>query len=129
MIRILRIPVKQDMEDLLAWHYDKKGIFSVKSAYHVLDDGRTRDRCRQHGEGSGSTTSPKAPEFSWKRIWQLRCPPKIRHFLWRFTQNSLPLRMNIARRGMEIDTRCPVCWRLDEDGGHCFLRCKYVKEC
>ncbi|XP_039796349.1 uncharacterized protein LOC120661524 [Panicum virgatum] len=117
------------MEDLLAWHYDKKGIFSVKSAYHVLDDGRTRDRCRQRGEGSGSTTSPKAPEFSWKRIWQLRCPPKIRHFLWRFTHNSLPLRMNIARRGMEIDTRCPVCWRLGEDGGHCFLRCKYVKEC
>ena len=129
VIRILRIPVKQDIEDLLAWHYDKNGIFSVKSAYHVLDDGRTRDRCRQRGEGSGSTTSPKAPEFSWKRIWQLRCPPKIRHFLWRFTHNSLPLRINIARRGMEIDTRCPVCWRLDEDGGHCFLRCKYVKEC
>jgi len=30
---------------------------------------------------------------------------------------------------MDIDTRCPVCWRLDEDGGHCFLKCKYVKEC
>ena len=40
---------------------------------------------------------------------------------------GLPLRMNIMRRGMEIDTRCPVCWRLDEDGGHCFLKCKKVK--
>jgi hypothetical protein len=30
---------------------------------------------------------------------------------------------------MEIDTRCPLCWRLDEDGGHCFLKCKFVKEC
>ena len=29
---------------------------------------------------------------------------------------------------MEIDTRCPVCWRLDEDGGHCFLKCKIVKK-
>ena len=28
---------------------------------------------------------------------------------------------------MDIDTRCPVCWRLDEDGGHCFLKCKLVK--
>ena len=45
--RILCIPIKQGMEDLLAWHYDKKGVFSVKSAYHVLDDGRTRDRIRQ----------------------------------------------------------------------------------
>ena len=45
--RILCIPIKQGMEDLLAWHYVKKGVFSVKSAYHVLDDGRTRDRIRQ----------------------------------------------------------------------------------
>ena len=127
MICILRVPVKQDMEDLLAWHYDKEGIFSVKSAYHVLDDGKTRDRCRQQGEGSGSSGSSRASGFSWKRIWQLKCPPKIRHFFWRFTHNSLPLRMNIARRGMEIYMRCPICWRLDEDGGHCFLRCKYVK--
>lgn len=37
--------------------------------------------------------------------------------------------MNIARRGVETDTRCPVCGRLDEDGGHCFLRCKQVKKC
>ena len=30
---------------------------------------------------------------------------------------------------MDIDTRCQVCWRLDEYGGHYFLKCKYVKEC
>jgi hypothetical protein len=21
-----------------------------------------------------------------------------------------------------------VCWRLNEDGGHCFLKCKFVKK-
>ena len=30
---------------------------------------------------------------------------------------------------MDIDTRCPDCWRLDEDGGHCFLESKQVKYC
>ena len=30
---------------------------------------------------------------------------------------------------MEIDTKCPICLRLDEDGGHCFLKCKFAKEC
>ena len=30
---------------------------------------------------------------------------------------------------MKIDTRCPMCYRLDEDGGHCFLKCKLVKCC
>jgi len=37
--------------------------------------------------------------------------------------------MNILHQGMGIDTRCPVCWRLNEDGGHCFLKCKFVKKC
>ena len=48
-------------------------------------------------------------------------------FLWRLGHDSLPLRLNIKTRGMDIDTRCPVCWRLDEDGGHCFLKCKLAK--
>ena len=30
---------------------------------------------------------------------------------------------------MQLDTRCLVCHRLDEDGGHCFLKCKLVKRC
>ncbi|KAF8762953.1 hypothetical protein HU200_008799 [Digitaria exilis] len=35
--------------------------------------------------------------------------------------------MNIKHRGIQdVDTRCPVCRRLDEDGGHCFLKCKIV---
>jgi hypothetical protein len=29
---------------------------------------------------------------------------------------------------MEIDTICPMCNRLDEDGGHIFLHCKMVKQ-
>jgi hypothetical protein len=32
VVRILCIPVKQGMEDLLAWHYGKNGVFSVKLA-------------------------------------------------------------------------------------------------
>jgi len=127
--RILSIPIKHGMEDLLAWHFDSKGNFSVKSAYHVLDDCRERDASRQHGEGSSSASQSSANGFRWKQIWKLHCPPKVRHFFWRFTHNSLPVRRNINRRGMDIDTRCPVCWRLDEDGGHCFLKCEYVKEC
>jgi hypothetical protein len=35
--------------------------------------------------------------------------------------------MNIARRGVDLDTRCAVCHRFFEDGGHLFLNCKFVK--
>ena len=37
------------------------------------------------------------------------------------------LRVNLARRHMEVDTRCVVCNRLDENGGHLFCTCKFVK--
>jgi hypothetical protein len=32
---ILAIPVHEDMEDLWAWHYDPKGLFTIKSAYKL----------------------------------------------------------------------------------------------
>jgi hypothetical protein len=35
--------------------------------------------------------------------------------------------MNIARLGANLDTRCAVCHRLFEDGGHLFLRRHQVK--
>lgn len=53
---ILAIPLKEDAEDVLAWHYDKKGVFSVKSAYHVLQDANERAAKRQKGESSSGPT-------------------------------------------------------------------------
>jgi hypothetical protein len=32
---ILAIPVHADLEDVPAWHYDARGLFSVRSAYKV----------------------------------------------------------------------------------------------
>jgi hypothetical protein len=62
----------------------------------------------------------------WNKIWNIQCANKVKHFMWRFCHNSHPLRMNLKRRGMVLDTRCVVCNRLDEDGGHLFLKCKFM---
>lgn len=123
---ILAIPVHIGREDLLAWHFDKKGVFSVKSAYHTLHGQSIREAKKQKGE---SSRAQQENRLEWKQVWSLNCIPKIKHFVWRLAHNSLPVQMNIRRRGMDIDTRCPVCWRLDEDGGHYFLKCKYVVQC
>lgn len=35
-VQLIRsIPVHIDMEDIVGWHFDTRGQFSVKSAYHV----------------------------------------------------------------------------------------------
>ena len=84
---ILAIPIRSDMDDFLAWHYDKKGVFSVKSAYHVLDDIDTRENRTQQGESSSGTGRHGC---EWNAIWKLKCLPKVRQFLWRLAHNSLP---------------------------------------
>jgi hypothetical protein len=117
---ILETPIRDDFEDFPAWHFDSKGIFSVKSAYRVYV--RIRD-------AEVSTSSGELEERSqWKKIWDLPCLPKIKQFVWRLAHNSLPLMTNINRRGMDCDTLCVCCKRLDEDGAHLFLKCKDMKE-
>jgi hypothetical protein len=68
-------------------------------------------------------------KFGWSNIWALNAPSKLKMFIWQLAHNSLAIRMKIKKLGVELDTRCPVCQRLDEDGGHTFLKCKKVKEC
>jgi hypothetical protein len=49
-------------------------------------------------------------------------------FMWRLAHNSHPVRASIARKGIKLDTLCPMCACLDEDSGHLFLKCKSVKQ-
>jgi hypothetical protein len=68
--------------------------------------------------------------LQWPGLWNSKYQPKGKQFLWRLAHNSLPFKLNIKRKGVkDVDTRCSVCNRLDEDGGHCFLKCKIVKKC
>jgi hypothetical protein len=86
------------------------GLFSVKSAYKICRDDLL---CRKN-RGSALGGSNQVADPIWERIWKTNCPDKVKHFLWRFAQNSHPLRRNLARRGMKLDAKCPVCQRLDE---------------
>ncbi|GJN13484.1 hypothetical protein PR202_gb00193 [Eleusine coracana subsp. coracana] len=123
---ILSIPVRMEHDDYIAWHHDPKGLFTVKSAYHVLKDEQDSRTKKQVGESSTGTTSLNN---EWSSIWKQQAQPKVLQFLWRLAHNSLPLRRSIKRRGMDTDTICPICHRLDEDGRHLFLKCKGVKQC
>jgi hypothetical protein len=51
----------------------------------------------------------------WNKLWKVSCLRKGKHFFCRFAHNSLPLKMNIKRRRVELDTRCLVCLCFDED--------------
>jgi hypothetical protein len=123
---ILAIPIVEDMDDFLAWHLDSRGVFSVKSAYKIHVN-LLRQQLGSAGSSSGQGENWKGR--IWKNIWKAECPPKVHHFLWRFSHNSHPLRRNIEKKGVELDTRCVICTHFFEDGGHLFFKCKEVRVC
>jgi hypothetical protein len=49
---ILSLPIFLENDNRLAWHYDKKGIFSVRSAYKVCRDDILRMVTRHGAQGA-----------------------------------------------------------------------------
>jgi len=51
---ILKLRVNPDMEDRPAWHFDKKGPFSAKSAYKLAVQRRENDMGRNAASSESS---------------------------------------------------------------------------
>jgi hypothetical protein len=47
--------------------------------------------------------------------------------MWRLSHNSHALKVNLERKGVDLDNRCLLCYRNAEDVGHLFFKCKKVK--
>jgi hypothetical protein len=91
---ILAIPIFHDME-VVAWHADPKGLFSVKSAYAIAV--KRRDHLN-HDDASSSKNQQS--NFLWKNIWNQKVTNKIKMFLWRLAHNSHPVKEKfIQKRG------------------------------
>lgn len=63
------------MEDHVAWHYDKTGMFTVKSAYKLADSLK-----RQGSLNSSSSTSEPGDRRIWDVIWKAHVPEKVKVF-------------------------------------------------
>ncbi|KAF2565789.1 hypothetical protein F2Q68_00025999 [Brassica cretica] len=64
----------------------------------------------------------------WKKlIWTGETSPKIRLFLWKITQGSLPTGANLQQRGLMQHTTCVRCGELETEA-HLFLHCNYARQ-
>ena len=95
---------------------NKRGIFSVKSAYYVALTVVEKVEVGESLSGDYRT-------LLWKKIWQLKLPAKIRIFAWKACMEGLPTQLNRGRRGMNIETKCPICEREFESTSHALLYC------
>ena len=112
---ILSISISQNLpNDAWVWAWTKKGIFTVKSAYLVAHEWLSEGRSL--GTGGEESNRQKKKEF-WTTIWGLKCPSKVRHFLWQVCKNILPTNLCLWLRKVSKDDRCGLCG-LVESSGH-----------
>jgi hypothetical protein len=97
-------------KDKIVWASTKKGIFTVRSAYHMAKEFVLAD------EGECSTEGNK--ERIWKALWKLNCSRVVHLFLWKTCNNILPTKANLSKRGVTQDDKCPICNLETESVGH-----------
>ena len=118
---ILNIPLNYNLpEDCLIWIGNKRGEFTVKSAYHIASS--SVDTLEE-----GESTSSSSWTLLWKRIWQQKVPPKIKIFAWRACVNGLPSMKNLNHRGVHCSSFCPLYDKAIETTTHALLHCDHAK--
>lgn len=63
----------------------------------------------------------------WKRIWKIRAPNRIRHFMWRAVKDSLPTKKNLKRRHVVGNELCPLCDDTQETILHSLWYCEQAQ--
>ncbi|GJR18121.1 RNA-directed DNA polymerase, eukaryota, reverse transcriptase zinc-binding domain protein, partial [Tanacetum coccineum] len=99
-----------DMRDRWVWSMDGTGEFSVASVRKVIDDRLL-------------------PDISSKTKWVNMVPIKINIHAWKVRLDGLPTRLNLSKRGMDIESiSCPLCDNAVESSSHIFFACHIARE-
>ncbi|KAL8104689.1 hypothetical protein AgCh_028771 [Apium graveolens] len=113
---ILSIQIKRSDNDSWFWSHDSMGQYTVKSAYDII---RRRAIGNQASNNSGL----------WNKIWNLKIPLKVKHFVRRAARDCLPTKERLIIRKVEVDSKCPVCNIADETVFHTLVLCPVAQLC
>lgn len=114
---ISSLPISRQAPDSWIWHYDKKGKYTVKSGYKFS---------MLYGQESPSSLF-QIEEKWWKKLWKLRIPNKIKHFVWCSFHNSIPTMANLWRHHVPVQGLCVLCQASSETTEHALFHCKRAK--
>lgn len=109
-------------EDFIAWHYDKEGMFTVRSAYKI----GLLEQLRSNNLGA-SSSHEEGVRALWKHIWSAPVPQKIRVFAWRLALDRLATQHNKHRRKIVPYPGCTICGHPVEDGFHATVACSKAR--
>ncbi|XP_050211436.1 uncharacterized protein LOC126661625 [Mercurialis annua] len=117
---ILQIPLSDRLPpDKTFWPSNKNGIYSVRSGYFLALNGA--------GISSGNPSIRHNVDPWWKKIWQLSISGKVKHFLWRLCHGTLPCNLNLAKKGVGVQSLYPRCGIDEESDLHALKDCDQVR--
>ncbi|EEE66057.1 hypothetical protein OsJ_22054 [Oryza sativa Japonica Group] len=122
--QILQIPVSaHGGEDFISWPHDKRGVFSVRSAYNLARSEIFMAAQSENGRGMLSGLQESANR--WKELWRINAPGKMLTNLWRIVHDCLPSGFQLRRRHIPATDGCCFCER-DDRIEHIFLLCPFA---
>jgi hypothetical protein len=119
---IKNIPLSYSrQDDFWAWHYERSGVFSVKSAYRMLV--HTRNQRQDWLDSNAESSDTEATRNRWKSLWKVKVPSKIRIFVWRLAHNSLSTGEVCKERSMSDQCGCKICGANIDSWRHALFDC------
>lgn len=76
----------------------------------------------------GVSSSSNQMTNIWNKIWNLKIPIKIKHFLWKVTNDTLPTKVNLINTGIFISSSCSYCSNFHEFTDHILFSCQRARE-
>ena len=119
---ILKIPLCYNLpDDELIWVGNKRGSFTVKSAYYIA--AKIVDSSEE-----GESSIMDARSQLWKKMWHLKISAKVHIFAWRTCMNALPTMQNLKLRGVNTACFFPLCDKVPETLSHALLHYEHAKQ-
>ena len=96
------------------------GLYSVKAGYKLLVDDELSSNV-----GSSTVSLSKS---TWKGLWKMMTPNKIKTLSWLANLDALPTRVNLVKRKVLTDPTCQACVADQESTLHALWLCPKLKE-
>lgn len=107
-------------EDFYSWKLTRSGQFSVKTAYNLAFEEKTR--LSQPEAFNQPSINPLK-----EKVWKVLTVPKIKVFLWKALNGGLSVAELMEARGMKVDSGCQVCGGSTESINHILFECPLAR--
>ncbi|KAM6547829.1 hypothetical protein CsatB_019505 [Cannabis sativa] len=113
---IMSTPINVGRGDNYYWKHEHSGFYTVKSAYKAI----------QMDKGNWGH---EMEDLVWKRLWKIKTPPKVLHFMWKALTQCLPTRTQLQTKHVDVPAACVFCHSSAESISHVLLECQFAQSC